>query len=342
MLIAVLLLLGIVWRVRLAGQLPLINDEQAFAYDAVLFDVGSPLFWKSSLLVVLERVWLEVAGWESVVSVRMPVLLWSVAGLALLAWCARQMAGKAAGWGTFVVGMFFAPALAHSVPALSEHMMLLPVGLLIAAVLLARRREKIPAVWLIGISALLGLIVLTRWSGIFWFLPTLGLFFTLAKKEMGRRIAWLTLPFVVAGCVFLLVAPGIVQGFDVKGEFLRFFEDSSQRGWIAKWSAWIVPLTRFLPFWLLGIVAVWGTSRARQAWGWGLLTFVVAAFVPVLLSGDRMPTYEAGQWLGAALLVGIVAASTLFAKQYSNQALRQAFLLLIPPAGCVCNFFQGK
>ena len=313
---------GVGLRIWLASGFPVVNDEQAYVYDAVLFEPGRAFFWKSPILITLEHFWVSVFPLSAVLVPRLMIVVTSTFAMLALAWCARRIAGVWAGWGTLIVGMVFPGSLEHSILVLSEHLLLLFTALTCAVTLKWRNRPRL-AVWqLLTLSGMVGLATLTRHSGVFWFLAAALLLRTRNVKEMSRRVVWMIVPYAVAVAVFFGMFREIAKGYRFAGLFFRFFEDSFRGGYFNKALDWFAVFPRFLPLlmaWLLGL----GERSWRQGW--------LKYGIVILLGWTWMGAFQAPAHANFVLLCSLILLGMGLRKVYSGAQWLDVAAFLIPP-----------
>jgi hypothetical protein len=320
---------GIRW--WLSRILPVINDEQAFIYDAILFEPRTAIFWKSATLLVLQKIWLSIWGLTTIVTPRLLITFTSLIAIGILARAAQRLVGTATAWGVLAVGLLLPIVAAHSSLVLSEQLMLLPSSLVILMALTFRSDSQIPASRLLLLAAGVGLITLTRWSGVFWLLSVALLLRTSNWREYVRRLSWLTVPYLAAIIVFLVLFPTVVREFDISTEVARFMTLSAARGWGTKLILWGQTLASLSPLWVLAALPLLRRPRYDAR-----ILDIIVLFIPPLIAYaifHKVNAKYSAEILPASLLLAGIGGGQLLARLWQRRAL--------VPAGIVISLFTA-
>lgn len=219
---------GFLVRLDLARKLPIINDEQFYIYDAILFQPNNPVFWKTPLLISAESSWLKTVGLTSIVEPRLLIIIsFLITAILFAATGVTMKKSLATGIGIVAVAMLLPPVQAFTSVVLPENGMLLPISALLLFTFLFRRQSRMSSWQLLLISSFIAMISAFRWSGIVWLLPTSLLLYTKDHREFWRRIFWVWIPYAAAVITFLAVFPDIARGYNIAGEFATIIQKTT-------------------------------------------------------------------------------------------------------------------
>lgn len=338
--IAVLVIAGIGIRVWFANALPLINDEQFYVYDSILFDIHNAQFWKTPVLITALRMWTFITGIHSLPMLRMLVVLTSVMSVVLFARVARIIAGPAAQYGTLAIGLLFPPIPAFSAAVMTEQLLWLPISFALYLIFTYRQKHRMPWFSLLLISACIGIAIATRWSSIFWAIPVLVLLRTRSIREYARRVLWLVAPFCIALIPFMYKFSDIFVKYQIKGIFVEFFEQSAANGWLMKFNEWRDALIRIS---LLLVMSCWiFISRSKQQriiYAIAVVSFLLI-FAKQWLASELLPFYPAQKIILPLLLIGMFIPGLVSIHGNTNSQSWELILLLLPPIAAYSIFHK--
>lgn len=318
-------------RLWFASHLPLVNDEQFYIYDALLYNPRDPQFWKAPLLITVLAGWVSVVGVESLLAIRLVVILTSVTALSLLALIAYHLSGRLTAYATLAVAFFMPTVASYTSLIMTEQFMLIFVVAAVLLALIARQKERPPWWQLLSISVLTGLAAAVRWSGLFWLLAVAILIRHRSFQEFSRRLFWLAVPYAVGTGLFLMFFPDILPKLQIGGLFVEFFERSKSAGWITKLLSWREPLARVSPLMLLGLIALNSNSQKRKAAYVAATATFMLLFFPAWQETPSLPDYPIFASSFFYLAAAFTAAGIGVAGHCKPRTLLDAAVLLVPP-----------
>ncbi|MBI1833798.1 MAG: hypothetical protein HYR90_03140 [Candidatus Andersenbacteria bacterium] len=328
----VLLVIGAVTgRVWMASNLPLVNDEQFYVYDSILYNIHDPHFWKTPLLISTLRVWTAIIGIDSLVTIRLLIIISCVGALSLLSYNARQIGGKTAGWITLLVGFFVPTVMSYTSIIMTEQFMMLPLMAAIALTLFYRNKGRITWWQLVLIAGLTGLATAVRWSAIFWLVGIAILLRDSSLKEFSRRLVWLAAPFVAGGTAFLALFPEILVKYQIGGLFIEFFEASAEEGWIAKFLLWRQPALRLSLLMLPALLVLNGFPIKRRILYSIFAALFALLFFPAWQGDEIFPHYPISSMVFFGLALGFLLVGVGVGGKYKRRTIMDAMAFLVPP-----------
>jgi hypothetical protein len=326
LLLAVFILSGFFFRFTLAHRLPIINDEQAYIYDALLYNPADPIFWKTPLLITFERGYLDLVGFSSLAIPRILMIITSLLSICLLALAAKNLFNTRTAWATLIIGMLVPPIMGFTSVVLSETLLLLPLSVLILLMSKVQTHTRLSGWFILSLLATLAAAILCRWSAIFWIIPVIWLLYTPHWTEYKRRLTWLLTPGIGVALVALIFFQEKIKGYDIAYELTTFVKGTRSQGLSLKITRWLTVAGRVLP--LIVLACLYPAVKPRwELWKIMLYIVVTVSIVIPFIAGQRIPLYPGGSVM---LLAGMWLLFTTSAFIPSNHVPSYPWRKLLP------------